>query len=123
MFSREPPASVTLAGGSRLNEGRSAQLLLLEQLIEPLAIFIAQRGAGIAAVINLGGEAALIVTTCEGRVQIEDSIAVIGGERKAETRQTLLQRRRVDLVAFRLGGARHGDGVIPVRQSITRVLQ
>src|SRR5262245_31842380 len=57
------------AGGPRLNDSKSsAQLLLIKQLVKPLAVFVAQRGAGVATVVDLGGEAALVVAAGEGGV-------------------------------------------------------
>src|SRR4051794_7062276 len=53
----------------------SAQLLLLEQLVEPLAIVVVDAGGGVALVVDARGESALVVGPTEGRVQVEHRVA------------------------------------------------
>src|SRR5712664_2296001 len=101
---------------AELRTGNSfPQLLFLQEVLQPRLVGVADGGGRIALIVDLGGEAALVKGAAKRRVQIEHRLAIVGGQRQAEARQPrLLQRRRINLVTFRLDRPRHGHGVIPV---------
>src|SRR5579884_2186630 len=76
----------------------SAQLLLPQQLVDPAPVLVAEPHRRVALVVDLGGEAALVVAAGERRVQVEDGVAVVGGQGQAEAGEALLQGGGVDLV-------------------------
>src|SRR5438094_8204403 len=55
------------------------QLALLQKVLQPLLVLIAQSGRRVLHVVDLSSEAALIVAAGEGGVQIEHGIAVVRG--------------------------------------------
>src|ERR1051326_1334772 len=101
----------------------SAQLLFLQQFIEPFAIVVFDQCRWFAVIVNASGETALVESAKEARLQVEHSVAIVSGQRQLEAWQTLLQGGRVDLMALRLGRTRHRDSVIPFRQIVARVVQ
>src|SRR5688572_4919104 len=84
----------------------SSHFLLQQHFPQPLAILIIQRHGGVALIVDLVREVALVVAAREGRVQVEHRVTVIAGQRQTEARQALRQGRGVNLVALRLRGAR-----------------
>src|SRR5262245_55442902 len=90
-------------GVDRGRENRP-KILLFEQLGDKAAIGVAKGGERIAAVVDLGGEVGLVKAAVEGRMQIQNSIPVVAGQRQAEPRQPFVQLGRVNLIPLRLNG-------------------
>src|SRR5262249_18645484 len=105
------------------NWDRRPQILAPKQVIQPSSVNIIQRHSRLTTIVDTLGKSALTVALRENLHQIDQDVAVICGHWQLEPGQPLLQRCCVDFVALGVCGAHYGNYVIPIGESLTRVVE
>src|ERR1700722_19844956 len=100
------PMALTKAPPDSTCRPSSLPLRPRQHLPQPTAVLVLDSRGRLLLVVDLCRKAALIVAAGEGHRQVDARLAFIGGQGQFKTRQLFLQRRRVNLVALRLRGAR-----------------